>query len=75
MMDLSRSDQMVRVAVLDNVEPSGVIVVLLQGPGVGSSVTSSFEGLTVQGHEQEVSRKELWRRTVNSSLLLLCGFG
>lgn len=49
MMDLSRSDQMVRVAVLDNVEPSGVLVVLLQGPGVGSSVTSSFEGQQFRG--------------------------
>lgn len=59
MMDLSRGDQMVRVAVLDNVEPSGVLVVLLQGPGVGSSVTSSFEGQPFKGTNKRFDGKNL----------------
>lgn len=34
-MDLRRNDHMGRVAVLDNVEPSGVLVVLLQAQAWG----------------------------------------
>lgn len=56
-MDLRRNDHMGRVAVLDNVEPSGVLVVLLQGPGVGSSVPSSLVAQQFKGTNKRFDGK------------------